>query len=93
MLLTKNFICFNSSFSVMLWSFVDAVLDQYAVLLLFTTKYFAPLILYASLISSPMLFKSRLWGMFVYNVEKSKLSNCLACLVLFTFVELLPHCL
>ena len=44
----KNLICCTSSFSVTLWSFVDAMLDQYVVPLFFITKYFAPLILYAS---------------------------------------------
>ena len=79
MLGTKNLISLSS---VMLWSLVDAVLDQYAMPLLFMTKYFAPLILYASLVSLPM---SKLWGTFVYIVEKSKLSNCLKPLVLFNF--------
>ena len=46
MLSTKNLICFTSSFSVTLWSFAEAALDQYVVLLVFITKYFAPLILY-----------------------------------------------
>ena len=45
----KNLICCTSLFSVTLWSFVDAMLDQYVVPLFFITKYFAPLILYASL--------------------------------------------
>ena len=49
----------------MLWSLADAVLDQYVVPLFFITKYFAPLSLYASPMSSPMLFKSKSWGMFV----------------------------
>ena len=39
---------------VMLWSRVDAVLDQYVLPLHCTAKYFVPLILYASLISWPM---------------------------------------
>ena len=73
----KNLICCTNSFSVMLWYFVDAMLDQYVVPLFFITKYFSPLILYAS------------WGMFVYRVEKSKLSNCLALFVLFSFFEFL----
>ena len=51
----KNLICCTSSFSVTLWSFVDAMLDQYVVPL-FMTKYFAPLILYASLMSLPMMW-------------------------------------
>ena len=50
-----------------------------------TTKYFAPLILYASLISWLMLSRRRSCGMLVQRVEKSKLSKRLAPLVLFTF--------
>ena len=83
----KNLICCTSSFSVTLWSFVDAMFDQYVVLLFFITKYFALLILYASLMSLPMLSRSKSWGMFVYRVEKSKLSNCLALFVLFSFLS------
>ena len=83
----KNLICCTSSFSVTLWSFVDVMLDQYVVPLFFITKYFAPLILYASLMSLPVLSRSKSWGMFVYRVEKSKLSNCLALFVLFSFLS------
>ena len=38
------------------------------------------------LMSLPMLSRSKSWGMFVYRVEKSKLSNCLALFVLFSFL-------
>ena len=40
-------------------------LDQYDVLLFLITKYFSTLILYASLMSLPMLFRSKSWGVFV----------------------------
>ena len=53
--------------------------------LFFITKCFAPLILYA--LSLPMLSRSKSWGMFVYRVEKSKLSNCLALFVLLSFCK------
>ena len=89
MLSTRNFICSTNLSSVILWSRVDAASDQYAVPSLFITMYFAPLILYASLISWPMLSRSRSWGIFVYRVEKSKLSKCLAPLVLLTFLSFL----
>ena len=42
------------------------------------------LLLYVSLISWPMISKSRSWGMFD-SVEKSKLSKCLAPVVLLIF--------
>ena len=83
----KEFYLPTNLSSVILWSRVDAASDQYAVPSLFITMYFAPLILYAALISRPMLSRSRSWGVFVYRVEKSKLSKCLAPLVLLTFLS------
>ena len=78
MLSTRNLICSTNSSSVTLWSFAEVLFDQYVVPSLLITMYFAPLILYASLISWPMLPRSTSCGMFVYRVEKSKLSKCLA---------------
>ena len=57
---TRNFICSTNLSSVTLRSHVDAAFDQYAVPSLFITRYI--LILYASLISWPILSRSRLWG-------------------------------
>ena len=76
MLSTRNLICSTNSSSVTLWSFAEVLFDQYVVPSLLITMYFAPLILYASLISWPMLPRSKSCGMFVYRVEKSKLSKC-----------------
>ena len=89
MLSTRNLICSTNSSSVTLWSFAEVLFDQYVVPSLLITMYFAPLILYASLISWPMLPRSKSCGMFVYRVEKSKLSKCLAFFVLLSFFSFL----